>query len=482
LKEEGSVCAFAAPVSSFLHEGVDKMSDHAKKHPLTSSISRRTVMKAGVASAGLLAAARFGQAGAQDSTPDASPAAGGGSFTDASYQPSAPVTIEYWQYELDAKTKIVNELIPQFQAANPNITIKHVNFPYDDFRQQVAAAVQAGQGPDVLNVYYGWIPSYVQQEFLVALPTDIFPVDKIEADFFPMVQTAKQSGAYYALPTAVRTLALFYNKGILEAAGKQPPTTWEELVDVAKATVKKNGDTFETVGFTWDIGGQGHNYWREALIRQNGSTPMSDDNHKLNWVTDEAVEAFTYLTDFLLTHKVTQNGFNTDGPTAFGTGAAALHVDGSYRIGSYKINYPDLQYGIVPLPAHKSQASFASFWANTITRNAKDGDKLIASAKWIDFLSSADVQKQWTPAVGELPARVSLADEPSLKSDPHLAPFIDSLAYSYATFMVNEADLRQAVMDAFDEVTLNGGDPKTAIQEAQDKIQAELDDYWSSVK
>jgi multiple sugar transport system substrate-binding protein len=321
----------------------------------------------------------------------------------------------------------------------------------------------------------------VQQQFLIALPADVFPADQIESQFFPMVQTAKLDGSYYALPTAVRTLALFYNKAILEAAGKTPPTTWEEMLDVAIATTKKNGEEFEVVGFTWDIGGQGHNYWREALIRQNGGQPMSDDNRTLNWTSPEAIEAFNFMTSFLLEHQVTQNGFYTDGQTAFGSGFAALHVDGSYRVGSYKSAFPDLDYGIVPLPAHKSQASFASFWANTITRNAADGDKLIASAKWIDFLASEEVQKRWTPAIGELPARQALASDPALMADDKVAPFIESLAYSYATFMVNEADLRQFVMDAFDQVTLNGMDPQTAIQEAQDKVQAQLDEYWASL-
>lgn len=435
------------------------------------------MIKAGVGSAAVLAGSRFGSALAQDSTP----ASGGGMFTSPDMQPSAPVEIEYWQYELASKTALVNELIPEFQEANPSITVKHVNFPYDDFRQQVAAAVQAGEGPDVLNVYYGWLPSYVQQQLVVALPEEIFPAEQIEADFFPMVQTAKQDGIYFALPTAVRTLALFYNKGILEAAGKTPPTTWDELVDVAMATVKKNGDEFETVGFTWDLTGQGHNYWREALIRQNGSTPMTEDNRTITWNTTEGVEAFDWMTALLMEHKVTQNGFYTDGQTAFGSGFAALHVDGSYRVGSYRNDFPDLDYGIVPLPANVAQASFASFWCNTITRNAAEGDKQIAAAKWIDFLASEDVQRRWTPAIGELPARVSLASDPALMEDEHLAPFIESLDFSYATFMVNEADLRQAVLDAFDQVTLNGMDSATAIQEAQDKVQVQLDEYWASL-
>ena len=454
-------------------------SEFDPKSAFRRAVDRRSVLKYGAASAGALGASRWLHTSAQDATPFASPAAGPGNFGTASLELSGDVELEYWQYELPAKTEIVNELIPEFEAANPGITIKHVNFPYDDFRQQVAAAVQAGEGPDVLNVYFGWIPSYVQQQFLVPFPQDIFPHDQIEANFFPMVNAAKVQDDYYALPTAVRTLALFCNMDHLDAAGVEPPTNWEELVEVAKATVQKEGDNFEVVGITWDIGGQGHNWWREALIRQNGGRPMSEDNRTLQWTTPEAIEAFNYLVSFLTEHQVTQAGFQTDGPTAFASGKAALHVDGSYRLGSLANDAPDLNYAVVPLPEHKEKASFASFWANTITRKAAEGDKLIASAKWIDFLSSAEVQQRWTPAVGELPARQALANDPALMEDEKLAPFIESLDFSYATFMVNEADLRQAVMDAFDQVTLNGVDTEAAIQEAEDKVQAQLDEYWA---
>lgn len=463
------------------------MSEHQGRR-----VDRRKLLRYGSGAAGLATASRLGGVAAQGATPAASPVATPGAspaaspvaanpFPAASLQVSGPIEIEYWQYELNAKTALVNELIPEFQAANPNITIKHVNFPYDDFRQQVAAAVQAGEGPDVLNVYYGWIPAYVQQQLLVPFPEDVFPASQIEADFFPMVAAARVGDSYYALPTAVRTLAMFYNKDHLERAGVQPPTNWEETVEVAKATVVKNGDDFETVGITWDIGGQGHNWWREALNRQNGLVPYSEDNRDLRWSEPEGVEAFNYLVSFLTEHGVTQSGFYTDGPTAFAGGHAALHVDGSYRVGSLKIDAPNLNYGIVPLPAHKERASFASFWANTITRNAAEGDAFVASAKWIDFLGSPEVQKRWTPAVGELPARQALANDPAFANDPLIAPFIESLPFSYATFLVNEADLRQFVIDAFDQVTLQGVDTQTAIQEAEAKVQAQLDEYWAAI-
>lgn len=446
------------------------------KEILATSISRRNAVKAGAVGAAAVGGLKSFNMVAQDATP-----AAGGDFGLVDLEVSGDVEIEYWQYEFASKTALVNELIPEFEAANPGIKVKHVNFPYEDFIQQVAAAVQAGEGPDVLNVYFGWIPAYVQQQFLTPLNKEWFPHETIESDFFPTVAAAKVKDEYYALPTAVRTLALFCNMDILDEAGVAPPTTWDELLEAAKATVKKNGNDFETVGFTYDLAGQGHNWWREALIRQAGGMPSTEDNRTLQWTSEEGIESFNFLTSFLTEYDLTQNGFQTDGQTAFGSGKAALHVDGSYRVSTYTNNSPDLNYKIVPLPEYKEKASFASFWCNTITRNAAEGDKAIAAAKWIDFLASADVMKRWTPAVGELPARVALAEDPSLMEDPKVAPFIESLPYSYATFMVNEADLRQAVLDAFDNVVLAGLDPEVALQEAQDKIQAQLDEYWASL-
>jgi multiple sugar transport system substrate-binding protein len=322
----------------------------------------------------------------------------------------------------------------------------------------------------------------VQQQFLLPLPAEAFPADQIASQFFPMVAAAKIGESYYALPTAVRTLALFYNKDILSAASKEPPTTWDETVDVALATTKKNGDEFETVGITYDPGGQGHHWWRECLNRQNGLVPMSEDFKTLRWSEAPGVEAFSWYMAFILEHGVTQNGFFTDGQTAFGQGKAGLHVDGSFRLSTYASDAPDLNYGIVPLPANKEKASFASFWCNGITRNAAEGDKQIAAAKLIDFLASPDVMRRWTPATGELPARVDLAQEEQFTQDEKLAPFIEQLPNAYATFFINEADDRQAVMDAMDQVLLEGTDPQVAVEEAQAKVQQMLDDYWASVE
>ena len=62
----------------------------------------------------------------------------------------------------------MDELIKQFEAANPGIKVKHTTFPYADYRTKIAAAMPAGQGPDVVQLFYGWLDNFVKAEAAAA--------------------------------------------------------------------------------------------------------------------------------------------------------------------------------------------------------------------------------------------------------------------------------------------------------------------------
>ncbi|MFP3442942.1 extracellular solute-binding protein, partial [Pantoea sp. SIMBA_133] len=76
----------------------------------------------------------------------------------------------------------MDKLIENFEAANPDITVKMTHFPYDSYRTKVAAAIPAGQGPDVVQLFYGWLNDYVEAELIQPLPADTFPPEKIEEE------------------------------------------------------------------------------------------------------------------------------------------------------------------------------------------------------------------------------------------------------------------------------------------------------------
>ena len=393
------------------------------------------------------------------------------------------VTIEYWQYFFESKVNLIDELIKEFEAENPNIKVVHQNFPYDNYEQKLAASMAVGSGgPNIINIFYGWVPKYVKSGALQELPADAFDPAELDNDFSPMVQVNKINGAYYTIPTAVRTSALFYNKTLLEEAGMSVddiPTELDTFAQVAGSLSQWDGDQITIEGCTWQPTGQYHSWLRPVLMTQFGGEPLSADYKTAQWNSPECQAAIDYFISLTTEHKVGVNNFMTNDTNAFSAGKAVFHVDGSYRVGSYKEQIKDFQWGVVPLPAKDGiQGSCGTFWTNGITAGTT-GAQLEASIKFLQFLTSEEVMKRWTAEVGEIGARSSICEDEELTSDPIMKPFIEALPYATSYFYVSESDDRQIILDAIDSVVLQGMDSKTALEEANQKVQAMLDEYWN---
>jgi len=392
------------------------------------------------------------------------------------------VEITYWQYFYETKKDTIDVLIDLFEKENPDIIVNQVTFPYEDYNVKVAASVPAGVGPNVVNLYYGWLPLYINADYLQALPEDAFNPQMIEKDFFPLVSAAKVDGKYYALPTAVRSLALIWNKDLFKKAGLDPeipPQTLDELVEYAqKLTIYDKAGNLVEEGLTAELRGQLHHWVREILIRQFGGKPYSDDNRKVTYNDQSGYDALTFFTDLTEKYKVGQTGFLTDDVTAFKAGKAAMTIDGSFRIGTLD-KLENLDYGIAEVPSHNGiKSNFASFWANGIT-SFTEGKQLEASIKFLKFLTSDSTMELWLKNIGELPAKPSVAFKEENINDPKYGPFIKGLEYAHATYFVDEMAQRQAWIDAYDLVKLEGKTIKEAVDAVAATEQKVLDKFYS---
>ena len=391
------------------------------------------------------------------------------------------VEIEYWQYTYKARVEAIDKLIANFEKANPDITVKHTSFPYADYRKKVSIAISSGDGPDLGQLYYGWLNDYRDGGLIQPLPKDTFPHDEIESNFFKMVSSMKVDGDYWGLPTAVRSLALFYNNDLFSEAGLSgPPETLDQMVEYAKKLTKTDSaGNYIQVGFAVDTDGQDHHFWREVLIRHFGGQPYSNDGQKVTYNTDAGAEALKYLTDFEKTHKTGSNGFMNRGQDAFAAGKAGMVLDGSFRIS--KFNKTDgVNFSISELPGHNgTRYNFSSFWANALSTKAK-GEKKEAAAKFLKYLTSEEAMQVWLDTVGELPAKPSVALVDANKGHPQYGPFIRGLDYATATTFISEKPQRQSVIDSYDMVVLQGMSPEDALAKVAKKEQELLDDFFGN--
>lgn len=392
----------------------------------------------------------------------------------------ADVEIEYWQYFFEARVTAMDTLIDNFEAANPGITVKTNQFPYADYRTKVAAAIPAGEGPDVVQLFYGWLNDYVDAELIQPLPTDAFPIKAIDEEFFPMVQAMKRDGQYMALPTAVRSLALFYNQRLFDKAGiENPPATLDELVEVAKKlTVRDGAGNLTQVGLTSGMTAQDHHWWREVLLRQFGGQPYSDDLKTVAYDSEAGRKALEWYVALDQEHGVTASTFMDEPQAAFKAGRAGMHIDGSFRIGALN-DTRGLKWGVAELPAGPdgTQSNYSSYWVNAVTTKAT-GEKLDAALKFMAYITSDEAMQIWLETVGELPAKPSAALTEENQNDPIYGPFVKGLGYAQSTVFVDESGQRQLMTDMVSRIELEGQSVEDSLSEAAKAEQAILDGFY----
>ena len=392
----------------------------------------------------------------------------------------ADVEIEYWQYFFDARVSAMDQLIDNFEAANPGITVKMTHFPYADYRTKVAAAIPAGEGPDVVQLFYGWLNDYINANLIQPLPEATFPAAMVDAEFFPMVGAMKRDGQYYALPTAVRSLALFYNTRLFDAAGiDSPPATLDELVETAKALTKRDGaGNITTVGITTGMTAQDHHWWREVLVRQFGGEPYADDYQTVNYNNDAGLAALAFYSGLEKEHGVTASGFMDEPQAAFKAGRAGMHIDGSFRIGSLN-KIRGLEWGVAELPAGPNgiQSNYSSYWVNAITTKA-EGERYDAAIKFMQYVTSDEAMQVWLDVVGELPAKPSVGLTEANASNEVFGPFIRGLAYAHTTKFANESAQRQVLVDMLARTDLEGQAHAESLAIAAEDEQKILDGYY----
>ena len=338
----------------------------------------------------------------------------------------AQVEIEYWQYTFAQRVQAIDELIKRFEAANPGIKVKHTHVPYDDFRVKIAAAIPAGQGPDVVQLFYGWLQDYLKAGTAATAARQRLQRRRDRDGVLPdrPADEGRRQSTMRCRPPCGRwrcsgTRTCSRKPGSTPTSRRQRWTS--SSTTPAKLTKRSpNGDLLQE-GLTIDMGGQDHHWLREVLIRQFGGVPYSPDRKTVAYNTDAGVAATQWYIDLVGKQKVGQIGFLTDGVTAFRSGKAGMTIDGSFRLGALD-NQKGLEYGVAELPARGGvKSNFASYWVNGITTKAT-GAKLDASVKFLKFLTTPEAMELWLATVGELPARKSVAEKDANRNHAEVRP------------------------------------------------------------
>ncbi|MGY0071569.1 ABC transporter substrate-binding protein [Streptomyces sp. QTS137] len=160
--------------------------------------------------------------------------------------------------------------------------------------------------PDIVQFDASEMPTFAEAGGLVDLRTLGLETDDIPEG---IVEFGSYRGTYYGAARSVNTLALFYNKDILDRAGLEVPATWDELRDTAEQLTEgrryglalsaggAEDGVFQFTPFMWSNGGdeteldspqvvEALDYWKALL--QDGSLSRST----VNWTQADVNDQF----------------------------------------------------------------------------------------------------------------------------------------------------------------------------------------------
>ncbi len=352
-----------------------------------------------------------------------------------------------------------DQLVAPFEQ-DTGIEVETVALPWDAVDQKLTTAVASGQGPDLVQIGLSKLRTFADAGALLPLDDLLEDHPSLAPENFAdgvAGQATAVAGSIVSVPWISDTRVLFYRKDILAEAGfDSPPTTWEELRDVAKVLADRGEgqygyyipqwDSALPVVMTWSHGGD--------IIDGDGNVDFSGDGFSA------AVDLYTGLH---ADGSVPQNG-DFDQVQGFVSGIAPMLVSGPYLAKAVAGSAPELdgQWGVTTLPAANSATSlFAGsnmgVWFNT--------DQQDESLQLLAYLSQPDVQVEWFGLNGDLPSVKSALADPALADDSLVAVYAEQLSDARVLPMIPNWDggVGSELLKALNSIVLQGADREQAL-------------------
>ncbi len=360
----------------------------------------------------------------------------------------------------DATTANWERIIEGFEVANDGVTVNLEVQSWDNLESVIATKIQGGQAPDIYNG--GPFAGFAADELL-------YPVEEVVSagtlDDFQQsfLDNAAVDGTAYGLPWIASARALFVNDDLLEQAGAETPTTWDELLDAAQK-VAALGDGI--AGYGMPLGSE--EAQAEAAVWLWGGGGSLGDADELT-IDDPANLAGAEFIQTMIDAGATQADPGATNRTPlldiFIQGRIGMQIGLPPIVGQIAETNPDLDYSIAPIPTEDGSPLTLGV-ADHLMAFQNDDDKQDEITAFLDYVYAAENYVPWVEAEGFLPTTVSGSEE--LSDDEALQPFLEVLpdAQFYPTTNAQWSAADSAFKSLFGQIA-TGSDPEQVLTEIQ---------------
>ncbi|MGH2736455.1 MAG: ABC transporter substrate-binding protein [Actinomycetota bacterium] len=365
-----------------------------------------------------------------------------------------------------------------------------VNVTYqssDDLGTYLGTQIEGGNPPDVAMIPQpGLMRSLAEEGSLVELGDDATAA--LEENYAPVWQElgsvdGTPHGVYFK---AASKATWWYNTAAFEAAGVQPPTTYDEMLDTAQ-TVNQSGTPFMAVGAAdgWPLTDVFEN-----LYLQIAGPDMYDQlaNHEIKWTDDTVIETLDMMLD-LLSEENLAGGISGTLETTFVDSVTQTYTDPPQSASVYE---GDFVAGVISAETEATVGEEADFFPFPLINEGEaavvgGGDVAVAltdspeAQEFLSFIGTPEGAQIWAELGGFISPNSGV--DPSVYPDEISQRIAQSLqdASDAGNFRFDMSDLQPADFGAtagrgmfqrFQELLRSGDSQATAKALEQDAAAA----------
>lgn len=369
-----------------------------------------------------------------------------------------PVNLDYWTVFNDVDE--LRNIATAYTRQRPHVNVRIKQVRYEEFADLFVNALADDVAPDIVSIHTRWLKNYterlqpmpksvkvskmvvqgnISKENVVLEETKPMPtVRGIKSSFVGTVEDDVVLGnKIYGLPLALDTLAIYYNKALLDKSGiPEPPSDWVEFLEAVEQTTK-----FNSAGEIIQSGvalGTGDNIDNAADILallllqnnvevvKNGAVAFASGLGKTAGAEHPTLEALRFYTDFARPTKeaYSWNESQENALSAFARGKVVFYLGFAYDHPRIKAQAPQMELEVIPVPQlnPETPVNVANYWIESVVKRSKHSDD---AWDFIRFLTSPDNIAKYTKATNRpTPLRSQINEQ---KEDVLLAPFVNSV-------------------------------------------------------
>ncbi|HEY8359387.1 MAG TPA: ABC transporter substrate-binding protein [Ramlibacter sp.] len=372
----------------------------------------------------------------------------------------AETELAFYHYQTGGSYDVFRGILDEFEAANPDVTVRDIFAQSEQITAEVQAALAAGRPVDIATVIGKNIVFFLNNTSAV----DMVAASKgdtawLEGYLPNFLDLGRVGDAVYAIPHAYGTPMLYYNKDIFVQAGldpETPPRTWEEFLAVGKTITEKTG-----------LPGGAHlhaamgDYGTMVMVNNAGATYLNAQGTKAEFDSPEGIAALQNWQDMATSGMMPIAG-DSDWSAAFNAGQMGMYITSSAGLrGSVAAAEGKFEIGVTNYPLFGDKPRRVSNSGAALMLYAPEGERRDASIALLRFISQKEVANRWSRESGYMP----LIQDPL--SDPAMAAYVAEFPY-----------VGPVIEQMADTVPTNVWPAKGTL-EAQTEIRAMLDELWA---